>query len=156
LLDRVFWRLKTNQNQNYHWENSMSSTFKVKKAQKFGICRLDLKSYSPEHQINQSHWNFFQKMYVCYLKSEKEPKIRMRTICWGCDLWGSSGICSWSALVYIIYWRLLKGYQVLPFSHLCGWSADLSHLRCVRLSEVYWWVELGFPACVWMGGCEWS
>jgi hypothetical protein len=29
------------------------------------------------------------------------------------------------------------GYQVLPFSHLCGLSADLSHLCCVGLSKVY-------------------
>jgi hypothetical protein len=47
-------------------------------------------------------------------------------------------------------------YQVLPFSHLCGWSADLSHLCCVGLSKVYRWVELGFAACAWMVGCEWS
>jgi hypothetical protein len=31
-----------------------------------------------EHQINQSERKFSQKNYVSYLKSVKEPKIRMR------------------------------------------------------------------------------
>jgi hypothetical protein len=30
-----------------------------------------------EHQINQSKRNFFQKKYAWYLKSVKEPNIRM-------------------------------------------------------------------------------
>jgi hypothetical protein len=30
-----------------------------------------------------------------------------------------------------------EDYQVLPFSYLCGGSADLSHLCCFGLSKVY-------------------
>jgi hypothetical protein len=57
-----------------------------------------------------------------------------RAFCWRCDVWSSSGISSWSAHVCIINWWRLEDYQVLPFSHLCGWSADCcvsAFQRCI-------------------------
>jgi hypothetical protein len=37
-------------------------------------------------------------------------------------------------LLFISY---IEGYQVLPFSHLCACSANLSHLCWVELLKVY-------------------
>jgi hypothetical protein len=62
----------------------MLSTLK-KRSQKFvselpeGICRLNPKSKKNHRstKINQSERKFSQKNYVSYLKSVKEPKIRI-------------------------------------------------------------------------------